>query len=165
MSTQPALSQEEVYKKYGDKVLAYIKFRVSSPEDAEDLQANVFYKVFKQWEKYESEKASISTWIYTIARNEVIDYYRTKHTTEEVPEDIQDASETEEEILQNETLEELADALNLLDQKEKELIVLHYYNNETLRSISKMMNLTYDQTKNIHYKALKRMRNLLGPDF
>ena len=164
MSEKSPLSQEEVYKKYSDKVLAYIRYRVSTPEDAEDLQANVFYKVFRQWERFESEKASISTWIYTIARNEVIDYYRTRHPAEEVPEDLQDNSVTEEEILENETLDELAKALELLDARERELIVLHYYENETLRRIAEMMKLSYDQTKNIHYKALKHMRNLLGPD-
>ena len=67
MSEKSPLSQEEIYKKYSDKVLAYIRYRVSTPEDAEDLQANVFYKVFRQWERFESEKASMSTWIYTIA--------------------------------------------------------------------------------------------------
>ncbi|MBQ7506475.1 MAG: sigma-70 family RNA polymerase sigma factor, partial [Lachnospiraceae bacterium] len=103
-------------------------------------------------------------WIYTIARNEVIDYYRTRHPAEEVPEDLQDNSVTEEEILENETLDELAKALELLDARERELIVLHYYKNETLRRIAEMMKLSYDQTKNIHYKALKHMRNLLGPD-
>ena len=164
MSTKTPLSQEEVYKQYSEKVLAYIRYRVTTPEDAEDLQANVFYKVYRQWDKYESEKSSISTWIYTIARNEVIDYYRTRHTAEEVPEDLKDTSETEEEILENETLEELAKALDLLDARERDLIVLHYYKNETLRRIAEMMNLSYDQTKNIHYKALKHMRNLLGPD-
>ena len=164
MSEKSPLSQEEIYKKYSDKVLAYIRYRVSTPEDAEDLQANVFYKVFRQWERFESEKASMSTWIYTIARNEVIDYYRTRHPAEEVPEDLQDNSVTEEEILENETLDELAKALELLDARERELIVLHYYKNETLRRIAEMMKLSYDQTKNIHYKALKHMRNLLGPD-
>ena len=164
MATNLPLSQEEVYKKYSEKVLAYIRYRVNVPEDAEDLQSNVFYKVFKQWDRYESEKASISTWIYTIARNEVIDYYRTRHATEEVPEDIRDESETETEIIQQETLDELSDALEMLDTRERELIILHYYEKETLRSIAKMMKISYDQTKNMHYKALKRLRNLLGPD-
>lgn len=164
MGSKATLSQEEVYERYAEKVLAYIRYRVSTKEDAEDLQSNVFLKVFRQWDRYESEKASISTWIYTIARNEVIDYYRTRHVAEEIPEDFRDASQTEEEVIENEELDELADALMQLEQKERDLIVLHYYEKKTLRSIAEMMDLSYDQTKNVHYKALKQLRKIMKPD-
>ena len=77
MNQKPDL--EQIYNAYYGKIMAYIRSRISSYAVAEDLCQDVFEKIARMLVNYDSERASVSTWIYTIARNRVIDYYRTSH--------------------------------------------------------------------------------------
>ena len=61
-------------------------------------------------------------------------------------------------ILEEETLEELASALEKLPPRERDLIVLHYYHNLQLKEIAQIMGMSYSNCKVIHSKALARLR-------
>ena len=157
---------ETIYKEYHDKVFSYIKSKVNNREDAEDLTAEVFLKVQKKFADYDEDKAGVSTWIYTIARNSVIDFYRVSKPTEELPdelsEEIASDEETDSPVLRRETLQELADALNKLSDEEKAVIIFRYYDGLSLTDIQKRMGLSYGQIKLRHNSALKEMKKLLS---
>ena len=109
------LTQEEIYIEYKDKVFGYVKNHVNSVEDAEDITSDVFVKIFSKLDTYDESKASISTWIYSMTSNTVIDFYRTNHIHSEIPEDLTDeGSSIEDEVLTGETLELLANGLEQL---------------------------------------------------
>ncbi len=157
---------ETIYSEYHDKVLSYIKSKVANREDAEDLCADVFLKVQKKLKEYDEEKAGVSTWIYTIARNSVIDFYRGNHMTEELPdelsEDIASDDETDSALLKRETLYELAEALKKLSPEERSVIVLHYYEGLSLTDIQQKTGLSYGQVKLRHNSALKEMKKFFA---
>jgi RNA polymerase sigma factor (sigma-70 family) len=48
-------------------------------EEAEDLTQEIFLKVFKAIEAFDSRRASFTTWLYRVARNHLVDYYRCTH--------------------------------------------------------------------------------------
>ena len=68
---------EQIYAKFKDKVARYIYGKIPNEHDAEDLISDVFVKVFKGLSGFDERKASLSTWIYRITQNAVIDYFRT----------------------------------------------------------------------------------------
>ena len=72
------ISVEKLYTDFHKKVLSYISSRITNREDAEDLAADVFLKVQMSIDAYDENKASPSTWIYSITRNVVIDFFRTR---------------------------------------------------------------------------------------
>ncbi|MBO6241831.1 MAG: sigma-70 family RNA polymerase sigma factor [Butyrivibrio sp.] len=156
-------SKEQIYTDYRDKVFAYIRNHVNSPEDAEDLCADVFVKVYDKLDTFDESKAKISTWIYSITSNTVIDFYRTNHIHSEIPEDLSDTkSSIEEEVLTQESLSELAAALLKLPEEQRDIIVLRYYKGLTLQEVAKTMNLSYGITKLRHREALGRLQGYLG---
>lgn len=157
---------ESVYNDYHDKVLNYIKGKVNSAEDAEDICSDVFLKVQKKLAEYDEGKAGVSTWIYTIARNSVIDFYRTHKEADELTDEmaavLASGEETDSAVLNRETLQELAEALKKLNDEERAVIVLHYYEGLSLTDIGKRTGLSYGQVKLRHGSALKRMEKLLS---
>ena len=156
-------SNEEIYMKYKDKVLGYIRNHVNSPEDAEDLCSDVFIKIYSKIDTFDESKASLSTWIYAMTSNTVIDFYRTNHIHSEIPEDLaEDKSLIEDEVLNSESLEALANALRALPQEQMDIIVLRYYKGLTLQEVAEKMNLSYGVTKLRHREALGRLKDLLG---
>ncbi|MBQ6588134.1 MAG: sigma-70 family RNA polymerase sigma factor [Butyrivibrio sp.] len=157
------LTNEEIYEQYHDKVFAYIRNHVNQIEDAEDLCSDVFIKIYSKIDTFDASKASISTWIYAMTSNTVIDFYRTNHVHSEIPEDLaEEKSLIEDEVLNNENLECLAKALKALPQEQMDIIVLRYYRGLTLQEVAEQMNLSYGVTKLRHREALGRLKDLLG---
>ncbi len=150
--------QERIYELYHNKVQGYIRGKVSNVFQVEDLVSDVFMKVFSKLESFDSTKSSLSTWIYTITRNTVIDYFRTHKQVAELSADISSNFQMEDHILKQETLEELAIALEKMDERSRELIVLKYYLDYSLKTIAEVMDISYSNVKLLHNKALGKLK-------
>jgi len=158
------LTGEKLYAAYRERVLAYLTGRAESREDAEDLCEEVFAEVLRCLPRYDPEKASLSTWIFQITRFTLIDYLRTTHTYEPLPEDIRAADDIAEDFIRRETLECLAAALMALKQQERDIIVLRYYRGQTLMEISRLTGISYGMVKVKHKRALNALRAQLERD-
>ena len=158
------MTQEEIFKEYHNKIENYIWGKVSDKYVAEDLASAVFLKICQKLEDYDDSKASISTWIYTIANNTVIDYYRTHKVSEEVPEDVSSMGEIDDDLLNEEMLTELAEALQKIPERERNLLVYRYYDNMTLKDIAVKLGMSYANAKIVQAKAINHMRELISID-
>ena len=155
---------ESIYEAYSGKVMGYIMARVQRRADAEDLCADVFEKVLRKLDDFDETRASVSTWVFTITRNTVIDYFRRRKPQEELDENLSDDTELDEGLLQSETLSELAALLRQMPQQLRDIVVLRYYDNKPLTEIAEMMNLSYGAVKLRHQNALKILREGLQQD-
>ena len=108
---------------------------------------------------YDPAKASVSTWVYTITRNTVIDHFHTRRTLVALEETMVDEQPAE---LIDDALDSLADALLALKEKARDLIVLHYYTGHTLKTVAEMMGMSYINAKVIRKKALAALRLAIG---
>ncbi len=154
---------EQIYTEYSGKIMGYIRARVHGKADAEDLHSEVFEKITKRLDGFDPEKASLNTWVFTITRNTVIDHFRRSRPSEELDENISDDTELDEDLLQTESLGELAAALRRLPQQMMDIIVLRYYDGKPLTEIAEMMHLSYGAVKLRHQNALIMLRESLAP--
>jgi RNA polymerase sigma factor (sigma-70 family) len=86
-----------VYEEYGGELKGYISHRVSFKEDVEDILQDVFYKL-SQVDLEESPIERVSSWLYSVAQNQIIDHYRKKRD-ESLP--ILSEEDHEEEFVNN----------------------------------------------------------------
>lgn len=149
------MNLEQIYAEYHPKVEAYVRCKIRDFHEAEDLVSAVFVKIVGKLESHDPAKASFSTWVYTITRNTVTDYFRTRHSMVMLEEYMMG----DEEGLSEDALDMLADALLRLQEKERDLIVLHYYKGYTLKTVAEMMAMSYSNAKLIHKKALTALRD------
>jgi len=152
---------ENIYDLYSGKVMGYIAARVQRRADAEDLCADVFEKAFRKREAFDESKASISTWIFTITRNTVIDYFRKTRPTEDLDENLASEEEIDEGLLTQETLSELAAALVKLPEELQDIIILVYYDGRPMTEVAHMMKLSYGAVKLRHQKALAQLKLMM----
>ena len=152
---------DRIYTEYSGKVMGYIRARIRSSAEAEDLHSEVFEKVLKKIGEFDPSKASLNTWIFTITRNTVIDHFRRSKPSEELDENLSDNVELDEDLLNSETLSELAAALRKLPQQMMDIIVLRYYDGKPLTEIAEMMNLSYGAVKLRHQNAVLMLRQAL----
>ena len=154
------MAAEDIYISYHDKVSAYIRGKLDNHHDAEDLVSQVFEKVYGKIHTFDESKASLSTWIYTITRNTVTDYYRNRriHTSYDEVYELP-APEKDRDMLDT-----LADALMILKERERDLILLHYYKGLTLKEVADKMGMSYINAKVIHKKALSGLKTYFQED-
>ena len=157
MSSVTNTNQDKVYLDYKDKITAYVRSRIENKYDVEDIVSTVFLKIYQKIDSFDESKASLSTWIYTITRNTVIDYFREIKTHIEFLDEIEADTLSADSLVDDELLEDLAYALETLSERERDLIILHYYKGYTLKKIAEMMQMSYINAKVVHSKALKQL--------
>lgn len=116
----------------------------------------------RKYSSYDGERASLSTWIYTVTRNTVIDYFRSNKSEEELPEDFSCGDLEEDEFLKKESLHELGKALAELDERSRALIIFRYYKEMTLKEIADRMGISYAYVKILHKSALHDLRTRIS---
>ena len=67
---------ECIYREFYGKIYGYVYSKISNASDVQDLVSSVFLKMLQNLDRFSPERASLSTWIYTIARHTVVDYRR-----------------------------------------------------------------------------------------
>jgi RNA polymerase sigma-70 factor (ECF subfamily) len=145
------------------KVYRYIYFRIRDENMAQDLTATVFQKALTKFSAFNPRKASFSTWIFTITRNTVIDYYRdnkrVKYPVSLVLTHIPAQSPSpEDEIIKTEYTEKLHFFLSRLKKREQEVIILKYSNGMRNREIAEVLNLTESNVGSILCRTIHKLR-------
>ena len=153
--------KEEIYRDYYGKVYGYFVSKINNSHTAEDLASDVFLKVYEKLDTFDDTKASISTWIYTIARNTLTDYYRTRKVCEEIPEEYESTISVEDEVCNREMLDKLANALEKLDERARDIIILRYYSGFKLTEIAEKLDISYSYVKLLHNNALENLKKYL----
>ena len=162
MTMQPErLDTDKIYKEFYPKVYQYLVNRMGNIQDAEDMAQTVFLKVYTKLDTFCAEKSSLSTWIFNITRNTLIDHHRsmTLRFHEELLETLADEGpDMLDNLIMAQELDRLADALEKLTGEERGLIILHYYNEYTLLKVAQLMRRPYGQIKRLHMKALQKLK-------
>jgi RNA polymerase sigma-70 factor (ECF subfamily) len=75
----------KIWEEFSQSLLDFIRRRVNDPDDAEDILQEVFLKIHTKIDTLEDDDRLVS-WLYQITRNTIIDYYRTRRPSDELPE-------------------------------------------------------------------------------
>lgn len=153
----------ELYDEFMPKVFRYIRYKVNDEMITEDLTSTVFEKALVSFHKYSSEKAAFSTWIFSIARNTLIDYYRTDKARQQAS--LDEAAEMpsrdpspQEEVEKKAEYECLRACLSKLSEDDQEIIRLKFAGEFNNRQIAKMLGLSESNVGVRLFRAVKRLR-------
>lgn len=162
---------EQVYNKFYNPILWYVKSKVKNSMDAEDITINVFVKLNKHFESYDVDKAKIHTWLRTIAQNSIIDFYRTDKSSKYMNVDnfvddegkefyqfVADSSyETENVMESNELRTAIANAFTNLKPKYKRIAELYFLEDKQYIEIAEICNVPMGTVKGM----ISRCREML----
>lgn len=153
------------YGEYLEKIYRFIYYRTRHKETAEDLASRTFIKAFENIKKFDPKKGSFSAWIYCIARNNMIDHYRSKKDAV----DIADfwGFGLDENIGQRfdnkEKLKEVGEYLKLLDKIQREVVIMRVWDNLSYREISQVIGKNEAHCKVIFSRAINKLREKILP--
>jgi RNA polymerase sigma factor (sigma-70 family) len=139
-------------------VYAFLAYRLASRADAEDLTQATFERAYRAWGRYDERRASIRTWLLAIARNALIDHYRSAASRNERPLEEDPGVAAPADEIDTGIEPELAVALASLDERERELIALRFGGDLSGPEIAEILGLSLANVQQIMSRALRRLR-------
>jgi RNA polymerase sigma-70 factor (ECF subfamily) len=141
-----------------------MNYRITDKFLAEDLTAAVFEKALTKFQTYNSEKASVSTWIFAIARNTLIDHFRAAGhgKTIQLDESIDiphEGKTLEQAVIDEEKWKMLQQSISKLEPAEREIVSMKFGSQMTNRQIAGILGLSDSNVGVILYRVIRRMRD------
>ena len=148
------------YSKLLWKITASILLNVSSVQEVEECVADVFIFLWQYPEKYNPDRAKLSSWLSMIARSKAVDRYRSLIKNKEISmeEIIVESLGYAEVKTSDEDKEDLLFYIAELDEKEKELIVRRYYYEQKPAEIALALDIPKKQIENRLYYAKQKLK-------
>ncbi len=161
-----------IIERYEAKLKRYIsRIGIRNPDDQLDVLQDIFIKAYKNLNSFDTS-LKFSSWIYRIAHNEAISWYR-KHkvrpeghlvadgdevlniltTKEDSPEEAFDLAVNAEEITK---------ALDEIDDKYREVLILRYFENKEYEEISDILKIPPGSVGTLIYRGKKQLHNVLN---
>ena len=154
-----------IFKFFAPRLKSFLVKAGSSDSQAEEVIQEVMIAVWTKAATYDSNKSSVSTWVYTIARNKRIDKIRKekRHYLSESDEglEIPVDSTQEKEIFSAQVSNTLKKYMSTLPDEQSKLLKLSYFYNKTHADISEELKIPLGTVKSRIRLALTKMRHLV----
>ena len=132
-------------------------------EEAEEVAQDSFVKIYKSLNKFKGE-AKFSTWVYRVTYNNCLDFLKAKkRKLQELSVDAYDGFEIEDLDNAIDILEEkerksaILSCINMLNEDDAFLLTLHYYEDQSVKEIAEIMNLSVANVKVKLYRGRKQL--------
>lgn len=154
---------ERIYNLLVDDLYSYIRGQTRNETVAEDLVANVFLKAWRSAKGYRPSSHTFRRWIFTIARNEVRDYWRASQRTLPMVEfEISDERQPEPQSDPAEVRRLVQQALATLTEEQRQVVVLRYFSNKSHEEIATILGKREGAVRAQLMRALRQMRKVMG---
>ncbi|MGB1013133.1 MAG: RNA polymerase sigma factor [Nannocystaceae bacterium] len=156
-----------LYRQLHPDVFRFIARRVANRADAEDLTARVFCKFLERMDQFDRRKGKVRSWVLTVARNLVIDHYRTSRkadpldTLEQPPESSEQDPLTG--LLTRERVDQVRLQISQLPDQTREILAMRYADGLRHREIAAILGLSEAAVKKTVSRARRELKSNLQP--
>lgn len=156
----------QLYDLYQPKIYRFILVKVGQREEAEDLTHQVFLNAWQNIKNYRSRGFPFSSWLYRIARNQVIDYYRARREAVSIdqvdPEYFVTPAVQHFAIEKDIELEKIFQAVRRLEPVYQDVVVMRFVEDFSIKETAKAVGKSEGAVKLIQHRAIKKLRELIS---
>ncbi|KRG15688.1 RNA polymerase sigma-70 factor [Virgibacillus soli] len=163
-------SANQLISKYYQEIYGFVYKQTLDADLSLDLTQEIFISVLQSIHRFDGQRASFRTWLYRVATNRIVDYYRSKnYKYRQLAEslDDQDVKDQNDFILSleyKEDVERITMLVNQLETVSQEIIRLKLFGEYTLQEIAKIVQAPLSTVKTKYYKALKEIKKEMEED-
>ena len=159
----------ELYEAYFDKIYRYIAIKIGDKMEAEDMTQQVFLKALESISSFKWKGVPFSAWLYRIAHNQVVDYYRKqKKRPDTLTDEALVVSDSNPQQMAERSLdiEQVMSATKQLTESQREVISLRFTGGLSTAEVSKIMGKSQGAIKALQHSAIVALRKalLVGTD-
>ncbi len=159
---------ERTYLKFSDKIYKYVYLNTRDPNLAEDITSEVFLKVWKNWEKINTD--FIQAYLYKVAKSVMIDHFRkdsrTKKTSLEDMTELGIEPHYDENLIEklekDENIGKVTRALQYLSKNLKEVVILRFVNELSARETGQILGISEVNVRVLQFRALKKLKEIIS---
>jgi RNA polymerase sigma-70 factor (ECF subfamily) len=154
-----------LYDHYQPMIYRFVLVKVGRREDAEDITHQVFLSAWQNIAGYKHRGHPFSSWLYQIARNQVVDHYRAKKSEISIenmdPEYFVTPASAQFDLTTKLEMEKVRAAIAQLKPDHQDVIILRFIEDLPLKETAAAMEKTEGAIKLIQHRAIKELKNLL----
>ncbi len=146
---------------YKDRLYGYFYRLTSNRAVAEDLLSDVFFKIVRKIKSFKEER-SFEKWIFTVASNAFYDYLRKKRHQKQLIEDFaadKEANVTDKTKSEKLTEDRLQEALESIDPKIREMVIMRYYSGLSFKEIAEIKKQPIGTLLSQMHRGLKKLKD------
>lgn len=155
----------KLYDTFLDTIYRFVYVRVGKREDAEDITEQIFVSMFTAIGRYVKTNVPFEAWMYRIARNKVIDYYR-NHKLHVQLEEAAEVADTrplpEEQTALVLSKEAVMKSVSKLPHQYQEILILKYIEDKSNKEISAVLAKPVAHIRVLQHRAIQALRNKLS---
>jgi RNA polymerase sigma-70 factor (ECF subfamily) len=158
----------ELYRKYADRIYNYHYRHTSNRVEAEDLTSRTFYRALRSLHRYRETGASFQAWLFRIAHNLVVNWYRDSKAHQNISIDVENPlplraprPSPESRIADVETQQALLSVIEALPEDRKTLILLKFVEHMTNAEIGEVLGRTEGAIKALYHRTLISLRKVM----
>jgi RNA polymerase sigma-70 factor, ECF subfamily len=154
-----------LYEAWAHRVRGYVAFRVRDVSDAEDLVSDVFSRVVSG--PVPTESAARPAWIFRVAHNVVVDYYRRRRLPfppAVFVDRVDDAPSLPDRVIHNERMRATDEAMRHLPGRQRAAIYLRFYEDLPYETVAVAMGIPAVTARSLVHRGLKRLAAALGEE-
>lgn len=155
-----------LYDHYLPRIYRYILAKVSRREETEDLVHEVFLSAWQNIVRYRERGLPFSSWLYRIARNRVIDYYRLRKPQIGIdlidPDAIKLATTIETEMDTALAWSRVKTAMEELGEAEQEILILRFVDDMSPHEIAAILGKSEGAVRVMQHRAIQTLKNIVS---
>lgn len=150
----------QLYEAYVPKIYRYCYQKTLQKSIAEDITSEIFFKALDRIDRFDPQKSSFKTWLYTLARNTIIDHYRTFNETEDIEDvwGIESSDDVAEEVSQKMEYQELHKHMKSLSNESRDYLILRFWNELTFKEIAEITGKSEASIKMNVQRSIKALK-------
>jgi RNA polymerase sigma-70 factor (ECF subfamily) len=155
-----ATSFAELYEFLVDRIFTFVSYRTNDKTAATEVTQDVFIELHKALFKFKYKSdAEFYGFVFTIVRRQLAKYYlmNNKHRTSEV-----DETSLTDNAPNIELINSVRSALEKLDERSREIVVLHHWSRFTFAEIANIINMTESAVRVRHHRAKTALASILN---
>lgn len=156
-----------LYNEYYDKIARYAFLHIGDRTEAEDIAGEVFLKALDSIKSYKERGIPMQAWLFRIAHNLVVDYFRKAAKYRTVPIDtVPVASDTNPVTIAERNIEmgRVTKAMEQLSQEQREVLGLRFFGGLTSKEVGQILKKSDGAVREMQRAALEKLRRLLVAD-
>lgn len=151
---------EDLWNRYHEPLKTFISLRVQDQSAVDDLLQIVFMKVQMHLSNVKNVQ-NIRAWSYKVARNTIIDFYRTEKSIEQLPEQIEFSDDIEEENDTKEAAACIRSSIKRLPEKYREALELTEIQGLTQKELCEKTGMSYSGAKSRVQRGREKLKQLM----
>ena len=156
-----------IYDQYIEKIYRFVYLKVNSQETAEDIASKVFLNCWESYQKQPEKIQNPRAFLYQIARNLVVDYYREKNkakfaSIDSLPLMVDERVNLHEKAVVNSEMEAVRLAMQNLKKDYQDVLIWHYLEDMSVEEICQILNKSNGAVRVMIHRSLNALKNQLG---